>query len=130
MHRRCLHDPRVIVMKFGGTSVGNERSIRQVVQIVRQHLDRRPVVVVSAHAGVTDALLELARKAPGGDADTRAIEERHRAILRELGTTEEKLQAMEPKQRAAMEDMIAERLKQKVEQEAEKKTGLLVDISA
>lgn len=85
MHRRCLHDPRVIVMKFGGTSVGDARSIRQVVQIVRQQLDRRPVVVVSAHAGVTDALLDLARKAPGGDADTRAVEERHRAILRELG---------------------------------------------
>ena len=52
------------------------------------------------------------------------------AILRELGTTEEKLAAMEPKQRAAMEDTIAERLKQKVEQEAEQKTGLLVDVSA
>jgi aspartate kinase len=80
-----LHDPRVIVMKFGGTSVGCARSIRQVVQIVRQQLDRRPVVVVSAHAGVTDALLALARTAPTGAADTDAIAERHRAILRELG---------------------------------------------
>lgn len=80
-----LHDPRVIVMKFGGTSVGDARSIRQVVQIVRQHLDRRPVVVVSAHAGVTDALLELAAKAPSGEADTGAIERRHRTILGELG---------------------------------------------
>ncbi len=51
-------------------------------------------------------------------------------ILRELGVTEEKLQAMEPKQRAAMEETIAERLKQKVEQEAEKRAGLLVDVSA
>lgn len=72
-------------MKFGGTSVGDARSIRQVVQIVRQQVHRAPVVVVSAHAGVTDALLELARKAPAGDADTGPIAARHRTILRELG---------------------------------------------
>lgn len=71
-------------MKFGGTSVGDGPAIRQVVQIVRQQLDRRPVVVVSAHAGVTDALLAIADGAPTGATDTTAIEERHRAILREL----------------------------------------------
>jgi aspartate kinase len=82
---RCLHDPRVIVMKFGGTSVGDARSIRQVVELVRAQLDRRPVVVVSAHAGVTDALLRLADAAPAGDAGTGPIEARHQAVLHELG---------------------------------------------
>ena len=72
-------------MKFGGTSVGDARSIRQVVQIVRQQLDRQPVVVVSAHAGVTDALLALARTAPAGVADGNEVAERHRSILRDLG---------------------------------------------
>ncbi len=72
-------------MKFGGTSVGDARSIRQVVQIVRQQLARRPVVVVSAHAGVTDALLAVAQRAPAGDADTSAIAECHCRILRDLG---------------------------------------------
>lgn len=76
---------RVIVMKFGGTSVGDARSIRQVAGIVRAALPRRPVLVVSAHAGVTDALLAVAREAPSGRADTGSIAERHRAILRELG---------------------------------------------
>lgn len=71
-------------MKFGGTSVGDGPAIRQVVQIVQRQLDRRPVVVVSAHAGVTDALLAIADGAPTGATDTTAIEERHRAILREL----------------------------------------------
>ncbi len=75
----------VIVMKFGGTSVGDANSIQKVVQIVRQQLSQRPVVVVSAHAGVTDALLAVAAAAPGGSADTAAIAERHRAILRDLG---------------------------------------------
>jgi aspartate kinase len=74
----------VIVMKFGGTSLGDASAIRQVVQIVRQHVEQRPVVVVSAHAGVTDALLRIADAAPAGATDTGAIEERHRAILREL----------------------------------------------
>jgi aspartate kinase len=75
----------VIVMKFGGTSVGDAGSIRQVVQIVRQQLARAPVVVVSAHAGVTDALLAAAAAAPRGNSDVSAIAERHRTILRDLG---------------------------------------------
>ncbi len=76
---------RVIVMKFGGTSVGDAPSIRAVVEIVRQQLPQRPVVVVSAHAGVTDALLDLALSAPAGAADTGAIAARHRDVLRDLG---------------------------------------------
>jgi aspartate kinase len=75
----------VIVMKFGGTSVGDAGTIRQVVQIVTGQLARRPVVVVSAHAGVTDALLAVAAQAPQGACDTQPIAERHRAILRDLG---------------------------------------------
>lgn len=72
-------------MKFGGTSVGDARSIRQVVQIVQQQRQRAPVVVVSAHAGVTDELLALAGRAAAGDADTTTIATRHRTILRDLG---------------------------------------------
>ncbi|MEO6595288.1 MAG: aspartate kinase [Planctomycetota bacterium] len=89
--RGALHDRGVIVMKFGGTSVGDAASIRQVVQVVRQHLDRRPVVVVSALAGVTDALLAVARSAPFGNADTSAVATRHRAILRDLDLPEDLL---------------------------------------
>lgn len=75
----------VIVMKFGGTSVGDARSIRQVVQIVRQHLGRAPVVVVSAHAGVTDELLAIAAAASDGPARAAAVADHHRTILRDLG---------------------------------------------
>ncbi|MCB9884469.1 MAG: aspartate kinase [Planctomycetes bacterium] len=74
----------VIVMKFGGTSVGDAATIGRVVEIVRQEVRRRPVVVVSAHAGVTDMLLALTRSAPAGEADTGQIAERHRTILRDL----------------------------------------------
>ncbi|MFN3243152.1 MAG: aspartate kinase [Planctomycetota bacterium] len=75
-------------MKFGGTSVGGAAAIGQVVEVVRSQLQRRPVVVVSAHAGVTDALLAAARAAATGEADTGAIVARHREILRGLSLDE------------------------------------------
>jgi aspartate kinase len=75
----------VIVMKFGGTSVGDANSIRKVVQIVARQLARQPLLVVSAHAGITDALLAVAAHAPAGAADTAAITARHREILADLG---------------------------------------------
>ncbi|MEZ6036924.1 MAG: aspartate kinase [Planctomycetota bacterium] len=72
-------------MKFGGTSLGDAGSIGRVVGIVRDQLAARPVVVVSAHAGVTDALLAAAQAAAHGVADVAAIRERHLSLLRELG---------------------------------------------
>ncbi|HEX3109057.1 MAG TPA: aspartate kinase [Thermoanaerobaculia bacterium] len=50
----------MIVIKFGGTSVGNADRVAEAIDIVvaRRHL--RPIVVVSALAGVTDALVAAA----------------------------------------------------------------------
>jgi len=53
----------MIVMKFGGTSVGSAESIRKVVELVKASQNRNPLVVVSALSGVTDLLLSSARKA-------------------------------------------------------------------
>ena len=50
----------MIVMKFGGTSVGSAAAIGQSAAIVRARRDRRPVVVVSAMSGVTNALFAIA----------------------------------------------------------------------
>ncbi len=52
-------------MKFGGTSVGNSAAFERVCRIVAEQIENHPVVVTSAMAKVTDALLsafELARK--------------------------------------------------------------------
>ncbi|MFN2500963.1 MAG: lysine-sensitive aspartokinase 3 [Pyrinomonadaceae bacterium] len=57
-----------IVMKFGGTSVGDIASFDRVVHIVSTEAYRLPVVVVSAMAKVTDALLEAFDVAKKGDA--------------------------------------------------------------
>jgi aspartate kinase len=65
----------VVVLKFGGTSVGEAEAIRRVAGIVAA--ERRPrAVVVSALAGVTDALLELAFAGATvpGDQPPRALD--------------------------------------------------------
>ncbi len=57
----------MIVMKFGGTSVQDQAAVRRLVEIVAREARPR-LVVVSALARVTDALLELARLAERKDA--------------------------------------------------------------
>lgn len=61
--------PKTLVMKFGGTSIGTPETIIQVANIVRQtrHEWPRMVVVSSALAGVTNLLLESASYASQGD---------------------------------------------------------------
>ncbi|HYW36414.1 MAG TPA: aspartate kinase [Balneolaceae bacterium] len=54
----------VHVLKFGGTSLKNASFIRQAVHIIAERKkNAQPVVVVSAIAGVTDRLVELASTA-------------------------------------------------------------------
>ncbi len=54
-----------LVMKFGGTSVADGVKIRDVASIIRQSYEKgnEIAVVVSAMAGVTDQLEEMAKKA-------------------------------------------------------------------
>ena len=63
----------MIVMKFGGTSVGGCEEMARVVSIVQQKLDQRPVVVTSAMSGMTDLLYRIADKAE--QHDETAMEE-------------------------------------------------------
>ncbi|MCL4865024.1 MAG: lysine-sensitive aspartokinase 3 [Gemmatimonadales bacterium] len=82
----------MIVAKFGGTSVGDATAIRRLVEIIRQRLDRLPLVVVSAMAGVTDGLLELVPRAVRDDqqqlqAQVEALESRHRTVSDQLSGT-------------------------------------------
>ena len=78
-----------IIMKFGGTSVGDAKAIERVVSIVRDRLPQNPVVVASAMARVTDQLLKIARVAGDGDRKTaltlaRELRERHYNTAGEL----------------------------------------------
>ena len=76
----------MIVLKFGGTSVGDASAIGRAASITRSRLPRRPVVVVSAMSGVTNALLLAARDAAHGnraaaDEALRSMRDRHMAAL-------------------------------------------------
>ncbi|HVV46083.1 MAG TPA: hypothetical protein VHC72_12800, partial [Bryobacteraceae bacterium] len=59
----------MIVMKFGGTSVESAAAIERVASIVRDRLDRKPIVVVSAMGKTTNKLLALAQTAIHGERD-------------------------------------------------------------
>ncbi len=76
----------MIVMKFGGTSVGSAERIANAAQIVKQALRRKPIVVVSAVTKITDALIALAKEcAKGvGQEELLRIRETHENIILQL----------------------------------------------
>lgn len=55
--------PQSIVMKFGGTSVGDAPAFERVAEIVAARVDEHPVIIVSAMSGMTNALIEAVRLA-------------------------------------------------------------------
>src|SRR6516165_3168507 len=60
----------LIVMKFGGTSVGNAERMQRVAEIVTEKADHAEImVVVSAMGGVTDMLIRAATEASHGDRE-------------------------------------------------------------
>ena len=72
----------MIVLKFGGTSVADAAAIERLVEIVRGRMHASPVVVVSALAGTTNALLAVAEQAAkghliGASGGVRALRDRH-----------------------------------------------------
>ncbi|MEO7965031.1 MAG: lysine-sensitive aspartokinase 3 [Gemmatimonadaceae bacterium] len=79
----------MIVVKFGGTSVGDTAAIDRLAEIVRGRLARHPIVVVSAMGGATNALLAIAEQASDGQLisairGVEALRERHLACAEEL----------------------------------------------
>ncbi|HPW90208.1 MAG TPA: bifunctional aspartate kinase/homoserine dehydrogenase I [Paludibacteraceae bacterium] len=76
------------VLKFGGSSVGSLTAMCHVKNIV-ETCDKPVVVVVSALAGVTDTLYDVARMASKGDRGYielfSEMEERHVHLVRDLG---------------------------------------------
>ncbi|MGE4132426.1 MAG: lysine-sensitive aspartokinase 3 [Bdellovibrionales bacterium] len=88
----------MIVMKFGGTSVQDAPAIRRLMDIVETRPGRR-LVVVSALAGVTNQLLEIAELA-GQQRLEAALEKidllksRHDEVARQLGLPESESQPL------------------------------------
>jgi aspartate kinase len=68
-------------MKFGGTSLKDAQSIRIVGNILKRFASRKPVIIASAHHGVTEKLIALAHNT----IKIKEIEKLHLKIVRDLG---------------------------------------------
>ena len=77
-----------IVHKFGGSSVADAECLLRVAKIIEAEPAERVAVVLSAHKGVTDALLELValaeRQAPEFTARLAALRDRHAGLAATL----------------------------------------------
>ena len=88
------HSERPLVVKFGGTSVGDGACFARVARIAAEAARDRPVaVVVSAMGGTTDTLLRHAKLAAGETENSvvelhRALAERHLGAAREAVAAE------------------------------------------
>jgi aspartate kinase len=124
-----LH-PRIL--KFGGTSVADAAAVERVTGVVRSHGGPRPVVVVSALAGVTDALLTAADAAADGDPRATApsldaLLERHARIANQLARPEARKPLLGELEAARRE---IERLLDRVEQEPDRRAALRDEIAS
>lgn len=76
------------VLKFGGSSIANAQRIESVIKILGHNSPHDIAVVFSAFGGITDALIEVSRRAVLGDPDyikaLAEIENRHLDITRQL----------------------------------------------
>jgi bifunctional aspartokinase / homoserine dehydrogenase 1 len=80
----------LLVMKFGGTSVGSAERIQAAAEIVAGYAARAETpVVVSAMGGVTDMLIRAANEASNGDREhwkgvRQSLAQRHREVADQL----------------------------------------------
>ncbi len=80
----------LLVMKFGGTSMGSAERVKVAARLTAEQHAKRPVaIIVSAMSKVTDLLLDSMRRAESGDeaglnANLSQLTEKHLACVREL----------------------------------------------
>lgn len=90
----------MIVLKFGGTSLGDGERIGRVAGIVAERRGERPLVVVSAMGGVTDLLVSLLdaskrKERVGAEAISGRVAALHRAALEELALPSDEARSCE-----------------------------------
>jgi len=79
----------LIVIKFGGTSVGDAQRVAKAIDIVAERREQSPIVVVSALAGVTNELVAATEAARASDIDRvnqiiAAVRQRHEDVAMRL----------------------------------------------
>jgi aspartate kinase len=79
----------MIVIKFGGTSVGDANRVANAIDIVSERRERKPIVVVSALAGVTNDLVAATEAARQCNIDrvneiVARVRQRHEDVALQL----------------------------------------------
>ena len=82
----------MIVMKFGGTSVGNAQAMLDCYEIIKKYKNYNPVVVLSAASGTTDKLIELIKSAANNSLDN-SLEKIEDIRLRHISIAEEAIKS-------------------------------------
>jgi bifunctional aspartokinase / homoserine dehydrogenase 1 len=100
----------MIVVKFGGTSVGAAPQIDQAARIVHSLRAQKPIVVVSAMGGVTDLLLQAGEAAVTGQSRARDdklwdIRSRHDQAINQLFKDRDVAAAVQETQRVVWEEV-------------------------
>jgi len=100
----------MLTMKFGGTSVGDVPRLQEVVSIVKQFLGEQPVVVASAMGGVTNTLLDTAKKAverKNGEVHlaVTALRDKHIHIAHELVKDNRRRAQLIKEQQAVLDEL-------------------------
>ena len=102
--------PNLVVMKFGGTSVGDAECIKRTAKIAADGAkENSVVVVVSAMSGVTNRLIDIAKKAERGEreearAQIEGLRELHKKAIEEIVKDVKKRQTLV----ARVETLLAE----------------------
>src|SRR5210317_2030295 len=78
----------MIVLKFGGTSVGSVENFRKVAKIV-QATDGEKIVVLSAMSGVTNTLVRIAALLSSADTEEalvliKGLHDKYLAVAKDL----------------------------------------------
>ncbi|MBI1798038.1 MAG: aspartate kinase [Candidatus Eisenbacteria bacterium] len=84
----------MIVMKFGGTSVGIPDHFAVATGLVAERAARDPIVVVSALVGITNLLVEFCRGGAGRADLARRFEARHREFASDIGVPADVLEPL------------------------------------
>lgn len=101
---------RLQVMKFGGTSVGDAACIARTAKIIAEGAKNGPcLVVVSAMSGVTNRLIEAAKRAQTGESSegkalVEALRKQHETALASLVPDEKERDSV----LAKMDEVLAE----------------------
>ena len=93
----------MIVMKFGGTSVGAPDSLRNALGLVQQYAPGEVVVVVSALSGMTDLLARYAAEPAARALLAPQFVERHRQLAQQMGVDLAEFETLEELWRAQVD---------------------------